>query len=441
MVKKIVIIGGGLAGCEAAWQAAKMGFWVELYEMKPFRFSPAHESESLAELVCSNSLRSNVVSSAIGLLKEEMRQLGSLIIAAADATSVPAGKALAVDRQQFSSFISEKITGNPAIKVIREEVLEIPASSDFPVILATGPLTSESLTTDLIRLTDSSHLAFYDAIAPVIVAESIDMDTVYRKSRWDDDSPGDYLNCPMSDREYNKFIDELDRAETVPLRDFEEAKYFEGCLPIEVACSRGRDTLRFGPMKPVGLAHPQTGDLPHAVVQLRTENLIGSTWNMVGFQTKLTYPEQKRIFRMIPGLQKAEFTRLGSIHRNTFVCAPELLTPTLEMKKQPGLFLAGQISGVEGYVESASMGLLAGLFASYKSLCKELPIPPQGTAHGALINHLTGTDPARFQPSNINFGLFPPLGKKIRKRERGEYRAKLALEYIKEWKQKMIFSC
>ena len=435
MGKKIVIIGGGLAGCEAAWQAAELGISVELYEMKPSNFSPAHESESLAELVCSNSLRSNAVSSAVGLLKEEMRRLGSLVIAAADATSVPAGSALAVDRHRFSALISEKIAANPAIKVIREEVLEIPASSESPVILATGPLTSESLTADLIKLTGTRHLAFYDAIAPVIEADSIDMDIVYRKSRWDDDSPGDYLNCPMSEDEYNKFIDELGRAETVPLKDFEEAKYFEGCLPIEVACGRGRDTLRFGPMKPVGLAHPVRGEIPHAVVQLRMENMAGTAWNMVGFQTKLTYKEQKRIFRLIPGLEKAEFARLGSIHRNTFICAPELLKPNLEMKKQPGLFLAGQLSGVEGYVESAAMGLLAGLFAGCKSLCRELPPMPQGTAHGALLGHLTGTEPARFQPSNVNFGLFPPLEKKIRKRERGEHRARLALEYIEEWKQ------
>jgi methylenetetrahydrofolate--tRNA-(uracil-5-)-methyltransferase len=435
MEKKIIIIGGGLAGCEAAWQVAEQGISVELYEMKPFRFSPAHKSESLAELVCSNSLRSNAVSSAVGLLKEEMRRLGSLVIAAADETSVPAGSALAVDRQQFSAFISDKIMSHPAIKVIREEVLEIPVSSEFPVILATGPLTSESLTADLVKLTGTRHLAFYDAIAPVIAVDSIDMDIVYRKSRWDDDSPGDYLNCPMSNEEYDNFIDELGRAETVPLKEFEKEKYFEGCLPIEVACGRGRDTLRFGPMKPVGLAHPVSGERAHAVVQLRVENMAGSSWNMVGFQTKLTYPEQKRIFRMIPGLEKAEFIRLGSIHRNTFICAPKLLKINLEMKKQPGLFLAGQLSGVEGYVESAAMGLLAGLFAGCKSLNKELPPPPQNTAFAALLGHLTSADPVRFQPSNVNFGLFPPLEKKIRKRERGEYRAKLGLEYIEEWKR------
>ncbi len=426
-MQTVTVIGGGLAGCEAAWQAARRGVPVHLYEMKPHRFSPAHESELLAELVCSNSLRSNAINSSVGLLKEEMRRLGSLIMAAADLTAVPAGSALAVDREQFSRHISSEIEAHPLITVIREEVTSLPEHLESPVILATGPLTSEAMTKSLVALTGEKHLAFYDAIAPIVSADSLDMDIIYRKSRWDDDSPGDYLNCPMTREQYEHFIDLLASAKTVPLKEFEKTKYFEGCLPIEVMCERGRDTLRFGPMKPVGLAHPETGEIPHAVVQLRAENREGTMYNLVGFQTKLTYPEQKRVFRTIPGLEQAEFVRLGSIHRNTFICAPELLDATLQMKKRPGLFLAGQLSGVEGYVESTAMGLLAGIHASHMVQHKPLVVPSAETAHGALIRHLTASDPAHFQPSNVNFGLFPPLKKKIRKKERGRVRAELAL--------------
>ncbi len=429
----IFVIGGGLAGCEAAWQAAELGLNVELYEMKPTRFSPAHESELLAELVCSNSLRSNAVGSAVGLLKEEMRRLDSLIIRAADATAVPAGSALAVDRARFAGYISRIIEGHAKISIIRREMTELP-QVDIPVILATGPLTSEAMTTSLVALTGEKHLAFYDAIAPIVSAESLDMDIIYRKSRWDDDSPGDYLNCPMSEQQYVAFIEMLGSAQTVALKSFEQTKYFEGCLPIEVMCERGKDTLRFGPMKPVGLAHPETGTIAHAVVQLRAENLEKTMYNLVGFQTKLTYGEQKRIFRTIPGLEQAEFVRLGSIHRNTFICAPELLDSSLQMKKRPGLFLAGQLSGVEGYVESAAMGLLAGMNGARLALGKKISVPPPATAHGALIHHLTESDPSRFQPSNVNFGLFPPIGKKIRKKERGTYRAQLALAELEGWK-------
>jgi len=428
----VLIIGGGLAGCEAAWQAAELGLNVDLYEMKPTRFSPAHESELLAELVCSNSLRSNAVGSAVGLLKEEMRQLNSLIIRAADATAVPAGSALAVDRLRFAQYISQVIEEHAKISIIRREMTELPLS-DTPVILATGPLTSEAMTASLVALTGEKHLAFYDAIAPIISAESLDMDIVYRKSRWDDDNPGDYLNCPMSEEEYAAFVEMLGSARTVPLKSFEDTKYFEGCLPIEVMCERGKDTLRFGPMKPVGLAHPETGKVAHAVVQLRAENLEKTMYNLVGFQTKLTYREQERIFRTIPGLEQAEFVRLGSIHRNTFICAPELLDSSLQMKKRPGLFLAGQLSGVEGYVESAAMGLLAGMNAARLACGKQISAPPPATALGALIHHLTESDSSRFQPSNVNFGLFPPLGKKIRKKERGEYRANLALVELEGW--------
>ncbi|MDU9048253.1 MAG: methylenetetrahydrofolate--tRNA-(uracil(54)-C(5))-methyltransferase (FADH(2)-oxidizing) TrmFO [Candidatus Electrothrix sp. Rat3] len=432
----IQIIGGGLAGCEAAWQAAERGCTVDLYEMKPTRFSPAHESELLGELVCSNSLRSNAPDSAVGLLKEEMRRFDSLIMRAADATSVPAGSALAVDRQQFAVFISQAVEEHPGITVIREEVTSLPEKGD-PVILATGPLTSEAMTAALVELTGEQHLAFYDAIAPIVAADSLDMDIIYQKSRWDNEGPGDYLNCPMSEDQYRDFIDLLGSAATVPLKSFEKTKYFEGCLPIEVMCERGLETLRFGPMKPVGLDHPKTGEKAHAVVQLRAENRDKTMYNLVGFQTKLTYSEQKRVFRTIPGLEKAEFARLGSIHRNTFICAPELLDASLQMKKRPGLFLAGQLSGVEGYVESTAMGLLAGI--NVASLLAEKPMipPPAATALGALIRHLTETDPKHFQPSNVNFGLFPPLGKKMRKRDRGGVRAEQALRLLEEWRQEL----
>jgi methylenetetrahydrofolate--tRNA-(uracil-5-)-methyltransferase len=429
----VVIIGGGLAGCEAAWQVAEYGLTVDLYEMKPVRFSPAHESESLGELVCSNSLRSNAVDSAVGLLKEEMRRLDSLIMQAADATAVPAGSALAVDRHRFSAFVSRIIEGHPRISIFRQEVTELP-HPDGPVILATGPLTSEAMTASLVALTGEKHLAFYDAIAPIVAAESLDMEIIYRKSRWDDDNPGDYLNCPMTEEQYRTFIDLLGSARTVPLKSFEKTKYFEGCLPIEVMCARGVDTLRFGPMKPVGLAHPETGEVAHAVVQLRAENREETMYNLVGFQTKLTYPEQKRIFRTIPGLENAEFVRLGSIHRNTFICAPELLDNSLQMKKRPGLFLAGQLSGVEGYVESSAMGLLAGINAVRLVTGQTMAVPPPATALGALLHHLTESDPAHFQPSNVNFGLFPPLQKKMKKRDRGKFRSDQALTLLADWK-------
>ena len=432
----IQIIGGGLAGCEAAWQAAERGCAVTLYDMKPVKFSPAHESELLGELVCSNSLRSNAPDSAVGLLKEEMRRLDSLIMRAAEATAVPAGSALAVDRQQFAAFISQVMAEHPRITVVREEVTALP-QSNAPVILATGPLTSEAMTASLLALTGEQHLAFYDAIAPIIAADSLDTEIIYRKSRWDDDGPGDYLNCPMNEAEYNAFIDLLAAARTVPLKSFEEPKYFEGCLPIEVMCARGRDTLRFGPMKPVGLADPRTGKEPHAAVQLRAENRDGTAYNMVGFQTKLTYTEQKRVFRSIPGLAQAEFVRLGSIHRNTFICAPALLDSSLQLRQRPGLFLAGQLSGVEGYVESAAMGLLAGLNAARLVAGQAMMPPPPGTALGALICHLTESEPAHFQPSNVNFGLFPPLSKKLRKREWGSFRAQTALQLLEAWQKDM----
>ncbi len=428
----VTIIGGGLAGCEAAWQIAERGCTVRLIDMKPKNFSPAHQSEKLGELVCSNSLRSNDLTSAVGLLKEEMQRCNSLIIRIAYETEVPAGKALAVDREKFADRITEIMEQHPLIEITRKEILEIPPSSTTPIILATGPLTSDPLAESLAQLTGEKRLAFYDAIAPIVAADSLNMDIIYCKSRYDD-GPGDYLNCPMDKETYLKFIDELGKAEYMPLKDFEDVKYFEGCLPVEVIRSRGDDTLRFGPMKPVGLADPSTGEDPYAVVQLRKENRDGTTYNMVGFQTKLTYREQERIFRLIPGMENAEFVRLGSIHRNTFVLSPELLQPSLQFKIRPDLLLAGQLSGVEGYVESAAMGLLAGINAARLAKGQAVVVPPRETALGSLINHLTESDPARFQPSNINFGLFPSWEKKIRKKFRGQERADRSLAALENW--------
>ncbi len=433
-MNEITIIGGGLAGCEAAWQAARRNCRVTLYDMKPQVYSPAHNSPDLAELVCSNSLRSNDPYSAVGLLKEEMRRCHSLIIAVADATAVPAGKALAVDRDAFAAKITATIENHPLITTIRQEVTALPEKPGVPLILATGPLTSEAMTEALVKLTGRERLAFYDAIAPIVLAESLDMTIVYQKSRYDD-GPGDYLNCPMDRESYGQFITELAGADYVPLKDFEQAKYFEGCLPIEVIRSRGDDTLRFGPMKPVGLPDPRTGRDPYAVVQLRKENIEGTTYNMVGFQTKLTYREQQRIFRMIPGMAAAQFVRLGSIHRNTFICAPELLHPSLECKNRPDLLIAGQLSGVEGYVESTAMGLLAGINAARKALGQPTVVPPPTTALGALIVHLTQSDPRHFQPSNVNFGLFPAWEKKAARRMRGQLRAECALAALADWRQ------
>ena len=432
--KHILIIGGGLAGCEAAWQAAARNCRVRLYDMKPARFSPAHSSAHLAELVCSNSLRASDIGSAVGLLKEEMRGLDSLLMRAAEATAVPAGRALAVDRELFAARITQIIEEHPLITVVREEITELPPAAGIPVILATGPLTSEAMAASLARLTGREGLAFYDAIAPIVLADSLDRDIIYQKSRYDD-GPGDYLNCPMDKPAYQHFIMKLREAEYMPLQDFEEAKYFEGCLPIEVMCARGEDTPRFGPMKPVGLPDPRTGRDPYAVVQLRRENREGSHYNMVGFQTKLTYSEQKRIFRLIPGMAGAEFARLGSIHRNTFVCAPEVLWPTLQMKARPDILLAGQLSGVEGYVESTAMGLLAGINAARILSGRPPVVPPPETALGALTCHLTQSDPRHFQPSNINFGLFPALEGKAPKKQRGTMRAQIALAALKKWRE------
>ena len=434
----ITIIGGGLAGCEAAWQSAQRGVPVLLYEMKPHRFSPAHENGNLAELVCSNSLRAARVDSAVGLLKEEMRRLGSLIIQAADATNVPAGSALAVDRSRFAAWISARIENHPAIQVLRQEVQILPAADEHsPLIIAAGPLATPELANELARITGSEHLAFYDAIAPIVAAESLDMDIVFRKSRWDEDTPGDYLNCPINKEAYLRFVAALISADKVPLKSFEEARYFEGCLPIEVMAQRGPDTLRYGPLKPVGLAHPESGERFYAVIQLRAENKEQSAYNLVGFQTKLTYGEQKRIFRTIPGLEQAEFLRLGSIHRNTFLCAPAVLRNDLSLQKAPHIYIAGQLAGVEGYVESAAAGLLAGIHASRKVLGLPLSQPPAESAHAALLRHLSQSDPAHFQPSNINFSLFAPLQGRIPKKQRAALRAEAALSAIELWRQSL----
>ncbi len=428
----ITIIGGGLAGSEAAWQIAERGCDVRIFDMKPDKHSPAHTSSNLGELVCSNSFRSADITSAVGLLKEEMRQCNSLIMQTAEETKVPAGKALAVDREKFAEKITAALNTHPLIDIVTKEILTIPLPTKTPIILATGPLTSQSLAGSLGELTGEKRLAFYDAIAPIVFKDSLNMDIVYQKSRYDN-GPGDYLNCPMDKKTYLQFIHELSHGKCVPLKDFEEVKYFEGCLPVEVICSRGEDTLRFGPMKPVGLADPNSGEDPYAVVQLRKENREGSTYNMVGFQTKLTYGEQKRIFRLIPGMENAEFPRLGSIHRNTYVLSPQILQATLQFKNRPDLLLAGQLSGVEGYVESAAMGLLAGINGARIMQKKPPVIPPPETALGALVTHLTQSNPDQFQPSNINFGLFPPWKKKVRKKFRGETRAKTALAELRNW--------
>ena len=426
--KQINIIGAGLAGCEAAWQLAIRGIKVKLFEMKPKRFSPAHKSEKLAELVCSNSLRSNQLTSAVGILKEEMRMANSLIIKAADNTKVPAGKALAVDREAFSSYITEKVSKNPNIELVREEITSIP--SEGITIISTGPLTSESLSKSLREIIGEDYLHFYDAIAPIVLADSINMNIAFKASRYEsgDNEEGDYINCPLTKEEYDRFVTELLKAKKVPLKDFEKAAYFEGCLPIEVMAERGPETLRFGPMKPVGLKDPRTGETPYAVVQLRMEDKEGTMYNMVGFQTKLTYPEQKRIFRLIPGLENAEFIRLGSIHRNTFVCAPKVIDETLKLKNIPNIFLAGQISGVEGYVESTAMGFIAAINVWQIINNKKLVIPPKTTAHGALIHHISKANPKTFQPMNVNFGLFKRLNKKLPKRQRANFYASRAIE-------------
>jgi len=431
-MEEITIIGAGLAGCEAAWQAVKEGCQVKLYEMKPLQFSPAHHSEKLAELVCSNSLRGAGMNNAVGCLKEELRRSGSLFIEAADATAVPAGGALAVDRDEFSNYISTKIADNPNIELIREEVTKLPAAGT--TILTSGPLTSEKLSAELEKLTGSEHLYFYDAIAPIVEVDSINFDIAWRASRYDKGGD-DYINCPMNEKQYFTFVQALVDADKVAGREFEKLIHFEGCMPIEEMAVRGPQTLSFGPMKPVGLPDPKTGKIPYAVLQLRQDNRNASLFNLVGFQTRLTYPEQKRIFRTIPGLEQVSFARLGSMHRNTFINAPICLTRSLQFKAAPHIYAAGQLSGVEGYVESAACGFLAGIFAAYQLRGDAIPFPPAETALGSLLGHLSAAEEVNFQPMNINYGLFPPLQQK-RKMKRADRRlamAERALAALPQW--------
>lgn len=406
------VIGGGLAGSEAAWQLARARVPVILHEMRPVRNTDAHRTAGLAELVCSNSFRSDdAETSAIGLLHEEMRRLGSLILAAADAHRVPAGSALAVDRDGFSAEVQSALEAEPGITIVREEVSELPTDDGCSVIIATGPLTTQALAEALRRLTGEDALAFFDAIAPIVHRESIDFSKAWLQSRYDKGDGADYVNCPMSREQYDAFVAALVAADTVPFRDWErETPYFEGCLPIEVMAARGPRTLAFGPMKPVGLRNPHAeGARPYAVVQLRQDNALGTLYNMVGFQTKMKHAEQTRLLRTIPGLENAEFARLGGIHRNTFINGPRVLDRTLCLRTRPGLRLAGQITGCEGYVESAAVGLLAGRFAAAERLGTMAEPPPTTTALGALLNHITGAAAAEtYQPMNINFGLFPP---------------------------------
>jgi methylenetetrahydrofolate--tRNA-(uracil-5-)-methyltransferase len=413
---RVTVIGGGLAGSEATWQLAKRGIGVDLFEMRPVLKTPVHQTSDFAELVCSNSLRGNDLDQAAGILKEEMRRLDSLIIKVADEVRVPAGSALAVDRGLFAQRITEEILRLPDVVVHREEVASIPPA---PVaIIATGPLTSDALAQDIARFVGDAHLHFYDAVSPVIEADSIDMTKVFRASRYQKGTD-DYLNCPMEEAEYRAFFEALTQAECSEVKDFEKEFFFEGCLPIEVIASRGPETMRFGPMKPVGLLNPSTGRRPFAVVQLRQDNLAASHFSMVGFQTHLKWPEQKRIFRMIPGLEKAEFVRFGMIHRNTYINSPKTLQATFEARSRPGLFFAGQMSGVEGYVESAASGLLAGIGAAARAQGDEPSPFPVETAVGALGRYISGSDPKHYQPTNIAFGLFPDLTETIRdKRQR-----------------------
>ncbi len=426
--RRLTVVGGGLAGCEAAWQAARRGVDVTLYEMKPLRFSPAHTSSDLAELVCSNSLRSNSVTNAVGLLKEEMRRLDSLIIAAADEWAVPAGRALAVDRVAFARRITEAIESHPRISVEHSVVERIPAIGR--VILATGPLTAPELARDLQDLLGDEYLYFYDALSPIVYADSIDHDVAFRASRYEE-GDGDYLNLPLDEAGYEAFVDALLSAETVPLHRFEALLYFEGCLPIEEMARRGRQTLAYGPMKPVGLTDPRTRRRPHAVVQLRQEDKRGILYNLVGFQTKLRIGEQQRILRGLPGLSEAVFARYGSVHRNTYLNAPRRLLPSLEVRSRPGLYVAGQMAGVEGYVESAALGFLAGVNASFAARGEEAVLPDESTAHGALLRYLVGADPRNFQPMNVNYGLFPPLDDLPRRTPKREKRARLAKRALK----------
>ncbi len=428
--EKVTVIGAGLAGSEAAWQIASLGVPVTLYEMRPVRKTPAHHTDKFAELVCSNSLRANGLTNAVGVLKEEMRQLNSLILKCADEHAVPAGGALAVDRDGFSGAVTSTLRNHPLIEVKNEELDRLP---DGITVVATGPLTSPSLSAHLKELTGEEYLYFYDAAAPIVDKDSIDMDKVYLASRYDKGEAA-YLNCPMNEEEFERFYEALTTAEVAPVKEFEKEIYFEGCMPIEVLAKRGKQTLLFGPMKPVGLPDPRTGKIPHAVVQLRQDNAAGTLYNLVGFQTHLKWGEQKRVFSMIPGLEEAEIIRYGVMHRNTFINSPNLLKPTYQFKQRENLFFAGQMTGVEGYVESAASGLLAGLNAGLLALGSSLVVPPKETALGSMAEYITTADFKHFQPMNANFGLFPPLDEKIRnKKLKNEKIAERAIEKIQNF--------
>ena len=458
------IIGGGLAGSEAAWQAAECGVPVTVHEMRPVRATAVHKTDQLAELVCSNSFRGDKLDNAVGLLKEEMRRLGSIVMRAADAARVPAGAALAVDRERFSRAVTEAIASHPQITLVREEIPRIPATLEGPLIIATGPLTSDSLSADIAAMVGSDHLYFYDAISPIVLVESIDVSKVFRASRWGrslrtatgamgassatgvasaacgvDDGEGDYLNCPFTKDEYERFYQALMSAERAPLHEFDQAKFFEGCLPIEVMASRGVDTLRFGPMKPVGLVDPRTGREPYAAVQLRQDNLAGDHFSLVGFQTQMKWGEQARVLKLIPGLANAEFVRFGMIHRNTYINGPTVLRETWQTRMRDDLFFAGQISGVEGYVESAASGLIAGRNAAALSRGDQLSAPPRTTAIGALAYYVSHAEPRNYQPTNITFGIIAPLqpaaGRKVprKKMERNVALSMRALADLEAW--------
>ncbi|PYZ98008.1 methylenetetrahydrofolate--tRNA-(uracil(54)-C(5))-methyltransferase (FADH(2)-oxidizing) TrmFO [Alteribacter lacisalsi] len=434
MTQHVNVIGAGLAGSEAAWQLARRGVQVHLYEMRPVRQTPAHHTDKFAELVCSNSLRANGLANAVGILKEEMRTLDSVIIRSADDCSVPAGGALAVDRHEFAQLVTDRVKGHENVTVMTEEMTRIP---DGPTIIATGPLTSEALSNELKALTGEEYLYFYDAAAPILETDSIDMDKVYLKSRYDKGEAA-YLNCPMTEEEFDRFYEALISAETVPVKDFEKEMFFEGCMPIEVMARRGRKTLTFGPMKPVGLEDPKTGKRPYAVVQLRQDNSSGTLYNIVGFQTHMKWGPQKEVFSLIPGLENAEIVRYGVMHRNTFVNSPNLLRKTYQYKDRDDLFFAGQMTGVEGYVESAAAGLVSGINAA-RLVSGEAPVEfPDETMTGAMANYITTANPDNFQPINANMGLLPPFEERIRnKKERYEAHGQRALGTIQNFVKKL----
>ena len=445
-MKRIRVIGGGLAGPEAALTAARLGCAVELYEMRRMvdgkpRLTPAHQTAEFGELVCSNSLKSESPNTAPWLLKQEMRRAGSALMHIADETAVPAGHALAVDRVEFSRRIAEAIAAEPRIRVIREEVTRLDADEAELTIVASGPLTSDALSAEIERITGSGHLAFYDSISPIVETDSIDMERVYMAARWEKGT-ADYINCPMDRAEFDRFLDALLVAEAAETKEWETADYFEGCLPIEVLARRGRDTLRFGPMKPVGLRDPRTGKTPWAVVQLRKENLRADSYNLVGFQNHLKFSEQARVLRLIPGLENARFLRYGQIHRNTYICAPALLDETLRLKCAPGILIAGQLSGVEGYTESIATGLLAGIYAAALARGEEPTPAPRASAHGSLVHYITHADAKNFQPANMTFDLLEPLDEELRKKvrdkkERHRLQCERALEAFDAWRAAM----